>query len=92
VDRPGQLIGPLDRVVEDLHECLDHRLEGGDIVVPDDDRPQVLGVEERVDIGVVDDRVVDGGLVVENERHGWIGSGSLSLIPAPGTVVPRGQR
>ena len=55
VDLPGQLVGPLDRVAEDLDEGLDHRLEGGDVVVPDDDRPEVLEVEEGVDVLVGDD-------------------------------------
>ena len=69
MDRPRQLVRPLHRVVEDLHEGLDHRLKGRHVVVPHDDRPEVLIVEEGADVGVADDLMVDGGLVVEDERH-----------------------
>ena len=55
VDLPGQLVGPLHRVAEDLDEGLDHGLEGGDVVVPDDDGPQVLDLEKGVDVPVGDD-------------------------------------
>ena len=68
-----QLVGALHGVMEDLDEGLDHRLEGGDVVVPHDDGPEILGVEELVDVRVVDDRMVDGGLVVEDEGHGSFG-------------------
>ena len=80
VDLPGQLIGPLDRVAEDLHERLDDGLERGDVVVPDDDGPQVLDLEECVDVRVGDDRVasmVAGVERVMEERCGPIEPGTV---------------
>ena len=59
VNLPSQFVGSLDRVAEDLHECLDHRLEGRDVVVPDDDRPEILDLEEGVDVLVDEDGEFD---------------------------------
>jgi hypothetical protein len=61
VDLPGQLIGPLDRVAEDLDERLDHGLERRHVVVPDDHGPQVFVREEVVDVRVRNLGHVDGG-------------------------------
>jgi hypothetical protein len=73
VDLPGQLVSPFDGVMEDLDEGLNHHLEGGDVVVPDDDRPQVFAGEEGVDVHVVKDGSV--------KRRGGRVSGHQSVGP-----------
>ena len=71
VDLPGQLISPLDRVAEDLDEGLDHGLEGRDVIVPDDDSPQILEVEEGVNVLVDQDGELDDGAGFDCPRS-WV--------------------
>src|SRR5580658_2797344 len=55
VDPQGQLLGPGPGVIEDVDEGLDHVVEGVDVVVPDEDGPGILLVEEALDVVLLHD-------------------------------------
>src|ERR1700728_1635603 len=59
VDPIGELLRPSLGVLEDLDEGLDHMTEGIDVVVPNDDRPQVLFVDELFDVLLCDDHRIE---------------------------------